>query len=102
MCVLLSPLSVWDCYDMPWIYRIGDFPNYFIVINHASIVIMAKKKMKCGSCGNDKHTIYLKGNGNVIVKCTQCKNQSEIKPVPVELAIINHKGDGCICVMPKN
>ena len=62
---------------------------------------MAKKKMKCGSCGNDKHVLYIKDNGNVIVKCTQCENQSVIKPRPAELTINNHKGDGCICVFPK-
>ena len=56
------------------------------------------EKMRCGSCGQENHKVFLKNNGDIVLKCTQCENESIIFVIPQKLTISNHKGNGLICV----
>ena len=56
------------------------------------------KQLKCGSCGETKHELYVKPTGEVLVECITCWNVSMISVSEPKIIINNHRGDGCIAV----
>lgn len=58
------------------------------------------KQLKCGECGEDKHKLYLRKNGEVIAECTKCFSQSEIVITEPKIRIRNNYGSGTLCVFP--
>jgi len=56
------------------------------------------KQLRCGECGETKHLLYIRPNGEVITECVECGTQSQIVITPAKLEIKNHCGDGTLCV----
>lgn len=56
------------------------------------------EELKCGQCGESKHELYLRPNGEIIAKCISCKSQSEIIITKPEIKIRNNSGLGTLCV----
>jgi len=56
------------------------------------------EELKCGECGNEKHKLYLRPNGEIITECCKCKCQSEIIVTKPEIKIRNNFGSGTLCV----
>ena len=57
------------------------------------------KKLRCGSCGETKHELYvIKPTGEVLVECITCWNVSIISVSQPKISIDNHRGNGCIAV----
>lgn len=53
-------------------------------------------KMYCGQCGNTKHEIYKRKNGEIITECLKCGSQSEIIITQPQIIIRNNKGLGTL------
>jgi len=56
------------------------------------------KLLRCGGCGETKHELYIRPNGEVIAECLKCKSQSEIVIRKPEIIIQHNAGDGTLCV----
>jgi len=56
------------------------------------------EQLKCGQCGNEKHKLYIRPNGEIIVECIECESQSQIIMKKPEIIIRNNSGLGTICV----
>lgn len=57
------------------------------------------EQLKCGECGEKRHELYLRPNGEIIVECIKCDSKSIIKiHGEPEIQIRNHSGLGTICV----
>jgi len=56
------------------------------------------EQLKCGECGEAKHCLYLRLNGEIIAECVKCKSQSEIVIIQPEIKIRNNSGMGTLCV----
>jgi hypothetical protein len=47
-----------------------------------------KRQLKCGNCGNEKHTLYLiEERESILAKCVKCNNLSEITVVAPKIQI---------------
>ena len=57
------------------------------------------KQLRCGECGEPKHRLFIRENGEIIAECIECKSQTEItihnKP---KIVLSNLSGDGSLCV----
>jgi len=58
------------------------------------------EELKCGQCGEPKHYLYLRNNGEIITECINCKSQSEIVISEPKIKIRNNSGLGTLCVFP--
>jgi len=58
------------------------------------------EELKCGQCGEHKHYLYLRDNGEIITECINCKSQSEIVISEPKIKIRNNSGLGTLCVFP--
>ena len=56
--------------------------------------------LKCGQCGEGKHLLYIRQNGEILVGCIKCGNVSEITIQEPEIIINNVSGNGTLCVFP--
>ena len=56
------------------------------------------EQLSCGECGEIRHNLYLRPNGEVVVECTKCKSQSEIIIPPTKIEIRNNAGYGTLTV----
>jgi uncharacterized Zn finger protein len=54
------------------------------------------EKLRCGSCGESKHEIYLRENGELIAECIKCNNKSVITISEPKILIKNFEGNGCL------
>lgn len=54
-------------------------------------------QLKCGQCGNEKHLVYQRQNGEFLVECIECGSTSEIKITQPKIVISNVSGLGTIC-----
>lgn len=55
------------------------------------------KQLHCGQCGEARHLVYERSNGEIIVECIACKSSSEIVITKPEIRINNNSGLGTIC-----
>jgi acyl carrier protein len=55
------------------------------------------KQLRCGECGETKHNLYQRPNGEVIAECIKCGSQSEIVITEPKIAINNLAGFGTLC-----
>ena len=55
------------------------------------------RRLRCGGCGEKKHTLYLDKKDNVIAKCTKCDSESIITIVKPKIVIENKSGEGTLC-----
>ena len=55
------------------------------------------KKLICGECGEEKHLLFQRSNGEILVKCIKCKNVSDIKITKPKIVIGNVLGLGILC-----
>lgn len=57
------------------------------------------KQLKCGECGESRHKLFIRENGEIIAECIECGSTSEIKIVEKpKIKIQNLSGDGTLCV----
>lgn len=56
------------------------------------------QQLRCGQCGELKHVLYLRPNGEIITECITCKSQSEIVITKPKIEIRNNEGMGRLCV----
>jgi NAD-dependent SIR2 family protein deacetylase len=56
------------------------------------------KQLRCGECGETKHELYIRANGEIIAECCKCKSQSEIIINKPEIIIHHNAGNGTLCV----
>jgi hypothetical protein len=56
------------------------------------------KQLLCGECGERKHELYVRPNGEIIAECCKCKSTSEIKVTKPKITIGNNSGKGTLCV----
>lgn len=54
--------------------------------------------MGCGECGGETFKVF-KEKGNIIVKCTECGNESHIT-IKAEIVIDFDKGEGALAPIP--
>ena len=57
------------------------------------------QQLKCGGCGEEKHKIYRRQNGEIITECVECKSQTEIVVTEPKIITGNVSGDGSLCVL---
>jgi uncharacterized Zn finger protein len=55
------------------------------------------EQLKCGGCGTEKHLVYQRKNGEIILECVKCGSTSEIKFTQPKIVIRNVSGYGTIC-----
>ena len=55
------------------------------------------KQLRCGECGEKKHLLYLRENGEVLSECIKCKSVSEIICPKPKMEIYNVTGNGTLC-----
>ena len=56
------------------------------------------QQLGCGQCGEKKHELYLRPNGEIIVECIKCKSTSDITVTNPKIVIGHVNGDGTLCV----
>jgi NAD-dependent SIR2 family protein deacetylase len=56
------------------------------------------EQLRCGQCGEKKHKLYLRPNGEIVVECVNCKSRSEITITHPKIVIGHNDGDGTICI----
>jgi uncharacterized Zn finger protein len=54
------------------------------------------EQLKCGNCGEKKHLLFIRPNGEILAECTKCGNVSEIVVTKPKIEIRNVKGDGTL------
>jgi uncharacterized Zn finger protein len=57
------------------------------------------QQLKCGECGEEKHKIYRRENGEIITECIKCKSQTEIVITEPKIITRNNFGSGSLCVL---
>ena len=57
------------------------------------------QQLKCGECGEEKHKIYQRENGEIITECIKCKSQTEIVITEPKIITRNNFGSGSLCVL---
>ncbi len=57
------------------------------------------QQLKCGGCGEEKHKIYRRQNGEIIAECIKCKSQTEIVITVPNIVTKNVSGGGSLCVL---
>ena len=57
------------------------------------------KQLKCGQCGTEKHLVYQRSNGEILLECIECGSISEIIITQPKIIIKNVAGFGTICNM---
>lgn len=55
------------------------------------------QQLRCGECGETKHNLFVRPNGEIITECTKCNSQSEIVITKPEIQIKNNAGNGTLC-----
>ncbi len=55
------------------------------------------EQLKCGQCGNEKHLIYQRENGEILIECIECESTSQIIITKPKIKISNNSGLGTIC-----
>jgi uncharacterized Zn finger protein len=55
------------------------------------------KKQCCGQCGNTKHEVYTRPNGEIIIECLECESQTQITLTPAKIDVRNNAGLGTLC-----
>ena len=55
------------------------------------------EQLKCGQCRNDKHLIYQRENGEILIECIECESTSQITITKPIIQISNNSGLGTIC-----
>ncbi len=55
------------------------------------------EQLKCGQCGTEKHLVYQRPNGEMLLECIMCGSTSEIKLTQPKIVIRNVSGLGTIC-----
>lgn len=55
------------------------------------------KQLQCGECGEAKHNVYQRPNGELITECTKCKSQTEIVVTEPKIKLQNLNGSGTLC-----
>ena len=56
------------------------------------------QQLRCGECGEVKHNLFIRPNGEIIAECTKCKSQSEIIFTKPKIEIRNYAGGGTLCI----
>jgi len=56
------------------------------------------KQLRCGECGESKHELFQRPNGEIVAECIKCKSQSEIVISKPKIQINNNEGMGTLCV----
>ena len=54
-------------------------------------------KLTCGQCGNEKHLVYKRENGEILLECVMCNSVSLITIINPIIVIKNESGLGTIC-----
>ena len=57
------------------------------------------QQLKCGECGEERHKIYRRKNGEIITECIHCKSQTEIVVTAPTIITNNVSGGGSLCVL---
>jgi uncharacterized Zn finger protein len=60
------------------------------------------KQLKCGQCGNDRHRLYQRPNGEIISECIKCGSTTEIVISEPEIKLNNLSGLGTLCIFDNN
>jgi hypothetical protein len=55
------------------------------------------QQLRCGECGETKHNLFIRRNGEIIAECIKCKSQSEIVITEPKIIIRNNSGNGTLC-----
>lgn len=55
------------------------------------------EQLKCGQCGTEKHLVYQRQNGEILLECIECGSTSEITITQPKIVIRNISGLGTIC-----
>jgi len=56
------------------------------------------EQLKCGGCGEEKHLLYQRENGEIIAECIKCQSTSQIIVTQPEIKIYNNSGQGTLCI----
>ena len=56
------------------------------------------EQLRCGECGESKHYLFIRPNGEVIAECPKCKSQTEIVMSEPKIVLRNNSGMGTLCV----
>jgi uncharacterized Zn finger protein len=54
--------------------------------------------LQCGECGETKHELYIRPNGEIVARCVNCFSQSEITVSKPKIVISNVEGKGTLTV----
>jgi len=54
------------------------------------------QQLRCGECGETKHNLFIRLNGEIIAECIKCKSQSEIVITEPKIVIKNNAGSGTL------